>query len=1039
MGAFQDVRAAFCTNTVDSLRRVGVEKKGASSNPAWIPVKCPICPDTSGSASVAYSTGALVCHQCGYKNDLFRWIKESKKLNSDWEACQWLAKEFNVLIVTNHEKRGRPQNTFSPGFARDAMAALWSSPAAEGCRKFLEVRHLHEDPALAERLGIGYGSGKLLFFQPDRHGNLKDRYRTYNPATKAWGWSKGSDVAMGFWPGIAPVGTDGKIAKQQHIWILEGEWDVSTAWLRLHLQDQGIYCYTWVGGAGSPVRPELIPTWMYSQYVHICYDNDTFQGPDIATHWAPDDRKMAELRRRRENLLLGVGQAFKDAKDCQVWFHEIPIDPRDLWGADFRDWVDRGGRDPNTLKGHTFSDVVVGSKNVNVTTLPSAYEMAGEDVRFSCVVNTVEEDGISIPDTSIIDCERGQHEYCKKCKVLTIAPEGVLVWRYHPDDLVSAILSGDIEGYAIKKMLGKPSACTFCRIHTRDYRPGCVWSAVEAEASGPEQMKMVAISKDAPALSDELQVTGRVHHYKNTIAIKVNRLDVMDRTDINFDPYKIDLLDLCPWESNDAAKIDEYLTKRSISLADNVTRIYGREDIHVAAELVAHSPLWIHLDGHKRRGWLDACILGPTRTGKSMTVRHLMDYHGLGVMHTCLENISRAGLTMGATTGRNKQMTMKPGLLPRSNGKMLVLDEYHTMVSRLKYNPMADLMSARDSGTVGGIKVYGSTILPAAVRLITICNWVRGRAETFEFPCQHFLYLYGTPESLSRMDFGLVVPEQALDMVGSGSGSEHVWTRELMRVLILRAWGQKMDHVHFDEKAIQLAKDQCLLWEADYCDELPLFVTAEKHFSLLRMAAATANLCLAHPEKEFTHAEVRTGHVEWAAMFMERTWKQSRYDEYSKTTIARREVPKSFHVEATFLVGLNLDDADNAKNFLPHFLGSLEHIDINSFTGLHPTESAAWFSKMIRLNALERTRNENSHKTEWRLSPGCYQIAKNAIILADEYPWEYARRYEKIKNWNFGPKDVNPDLPSLGLSEKELRDVWGNSHPTTPVHFHSAG
>lgn len=1030
MGAFQDVRAAFCSNTKESLERIGVVIAAKAAQPRWIAVRCPLCPDTSGSASVANENAHLVCHQCGIKEELFRWVAKKENFESDWEACKWLAERFNVNLEIQYEKRGRPSAEVSPSFVKAAQRRLFEDPEAQSARDFLLSRSLGQDQALTEQLGVGFHNGKILFFQFDKFGNCKDRYRVYSPATKKWGWSKGEDDALGFWPGIPVEGKD------KHIWILEGEWDAWTGRERLRLQDQDVHCYTWTGGASSPLRPEAVPTRLRGQYIHILYDNDTFQGPDLAAHYAPDDKKLAELKRRRENLIHGVAGVFKSL-DCQVWLHAVPIPAEKQWGADFRDWVDGGGRDLSQIPGWPLREVLHARKIIRATSLNKVYRLADSRVKFSCVVNHLEEEGVVIPKTSHVDCERGQHNYCKKCKVLVLAADGVLHWDNMPEDQANAVLSGDAELYAKKRLFGVPGSCNRCVLTTKDYRIGSIWSGVEDDAKSASGKELLLLSHKSPALSDELEVIGDVYHHKNTVAVGVKRLNVLDRTDIDFNKIKVNLLELTPWQTNDPAVIHEYLTKRAVSLADNVTHIYGREDVHTVTELVTHSALWMNMDGHRRRAWLDISIIGPTRVGKSMTVRHLMEYHGLGAMHTCLENISRAGLTMGAIQGREK-MRMKPGLFPRSHKKMLVLDEFHTMVPFLGRNPILDVMSARDAGTVGGVKIYGAKVLPAAVRLITICNWVRGRVETYEFPCQHFLHLYGAPESLSRLDFGLVVPEAAMDLDVAGSGSEHVWNRELMRALILRAWGQKPDHLHFDADAIDLAKTMCTAWEAEYCETLPLFIKAEKHFSVLRIAVAVANMRASHIDGHFTHCWIRPADVEVAANILQGTWKNNSYDLYSKAAVARREVPKCFHVEAEVLCSLGLHESESVRNLLPNLFGPLHASEIGSTIGMDFKDSQKWISAMIRLNAVEKVRAERGRQVEWRLTPGAHQIVKNLILLAEEYPDEINRRFSHLNNWRFGNTSTNPDLIPMNLSIHELRAHWRDhaSNPSGHIYPH---
>jgi hypothetical protein len=190
-----------------------------------------------------------------------------------------------------------------------------------------------------------------------------------------------------------------------------------------------------------------------------------------------------------------------------------------------------------------------------------------------------------------------------------------------------------------------------------------------------------------------------------------------------------------------------------------------------------------------------------------------------------VDNISRAGLVMGA----DKNGMMRPGLMTKSHKKLLALDEFHWLVNSKRLgddHPMSWLQSARDEGRVYGVKIYGDRALPAKVRLVTISNWAHSRRRSFTYACEHLGWLYGSPETLSRLDFGVVVQGQPTQT--TFDPTEEVWTRDLAQALVLRAWAQEPHQVIVEPDAEVHAFDVSESWRHLYAiDRLPLYTPEE--------------------------------------------------------------------------------------------------------------------------------------------------------------------------------------------------------------------
>jgi MCM P-loop domain len=599
-------------------------------------------------------------------------------------------------------------------------------------------------------------------------------------------------------------------------------------------------------------------------------------------------------------------------------------------------------------------------------------------------------------------------------------PNKVIHWDQHEKDLINCLMARTFDDEVFKVVLGKPKSCTVAKLNHTEYRPGARWAAIEDRSESGSNKMMDIISVEMPTLSGVVEVHGQIHHVNKTVACFASKLVQSDNAAVELGAYLADLHDLCPRGATDVGEIERFLRTRSADLADHVTHIYGREEIHTAVDLVSHSVTWFELEGIRRRGWLDICIIGDTRTGKSLTARHMMEQHGLGQMFACMENVSRAGLTMGSAQRAGGAMQMRPGLFPRNNRKMLCLDEFHIMVEKGKENPMLHLQGARDNGRVSGVKVYGSHSLPSAVRLITICNWAKGRHDAFQFACQHLLALYGAPESVSRMDFALAVRGDPSDHPGD---TEEKWDAELTRSLILRAWAMKENMVHIDREAIELAKRTISEWQEIYAEELPLFTPGEKVFSLLRVAIAIANLTFSYPESSIYECHVREVHVAWAREWFTKVFASLQYDQYSLKAIATRDLERPFDAELILLRQEALANHEDAAHILPQMFGQNSRQHWCSLFGMNIFEAETFFSSCIRKGLLESSREGWGNHSQIAPTKGGSKMLRNMVVLCEEYPELWTQRRMAIMAWN-GRQDGPDGLIPLNLNTQQLRNYW---------------
>ncbi len=1010
---FRQVKEALTGNAQTTLEGLGVKFTHGIKG-EWSQCLCPFCGDTTGSASMTQE-GFLRCHQCGRKQDLFDWHAEKHGLTA-WDSCKSIGSDLGIQLEFKQRKGSRPPKVLTADILRESTAALWEDERAKGCLSFFQKRKI-DDAQLLEQFGVGYLGGYIIFAQWTSSNHLRGCYRCYMPGGKPpWTWRGGMrGGTTGFWPNV-------HVPKEGVIWIMEGEWDVLTAWIVMHLQDQDIYCFTWTGGAGAPIPPHMIPEAWHGREIHILPDNDVFQGPVFEEHKAPDEKKKLEMGLRWRNLMDHIAPSFL-VQNCKVFLRTIPIDPLKIWGGDFRDWVDGGGRNLSDLEPFLFKDMRPKIKATQEVSFLEAYRLAGSDVKFTAQLSMIDKAEISVPVCTALICDMGEMPYCVNCKAPSQFPSKLIHWKDHRDHLAKALMKRSEDGFdnhVMRQVIGKPAACVHAYLEHLEYTVCSKWTAVHDDEEQASERSLMIISEDTPSMSGDVEIMGRVHHANQTLMVMADRIRELDRAEIDLAPFINDFVQLCPTKSSKPEDIQSYLERRCADLSFNVTKVYGRELIHIAHELLAHSVLWFEVDGIRRRGWLDICIIGETATAKTETFKRLMDHHHLGTWQNSGENVSRAGLTMGGDRSGGGYK-VKPGLFPRNNKKMLVLDEFHNAMNE---DILAYLQGARDDGQVFAAKIFGSRMMPAAVRFCTIANWPHDRRK-FRFFCEHVQSLYRTPEALRRMDFVITVADSPTDTELVEAPYE--WDEARVRAGILRSWAMDESLVRIDPEAVKYARQKCEEWTGFYSPIIPLFTSEEKHLTLLRIAAAVSNLAFFHPQGEPYTCLVKVGHVEWAADFLQKTWDISGYDSYSQILERKKTLTRPIDAESKITLTLNLRNPADAESVLSDFIGGISMTHATSITGRDPYETVKWVSDMRRLEVFVVERDsKNAYHLQFRLSKAGDQLIRNMLYCAEEYPEAWVDRYQQLVAWQLSPHSVKL-TPMTELREK-LRHEWENSN-----------
>lgn len=300
--------------------------------------------------------------------------------------------------------------------------------------------------------------------------------------------------------------------------------------------------------------------------------------------------------------------------------------------------------------------------------------------------------------------------------------------------------------------------------------------------------------------------------------------------------------------------------QRVLDDAAEVTRIRGRDDMHLMILLSRLSTLYLHTgeSDTPERGWLDVAIIGDTAEGKSEAMLKLNEWTTLGNVIALKRATTRAGLFGGVVQERKKPV-ISWGVYPRHDRRWLGLDEFHSS------NP--DLISAMtDARSSGKAQVFMANVTATTSCRVRLCWGANPRSE---MPVAAHAYGYDTIEQafkrledIRRLDAAMVVAkgEVSEDERNCTPGKIQLWTRERAEHLELRAWAQRGVDVSHLLDAGKAHRGDFL---AEYDGVSPLVEPNSLVLKILRLAVALANLVAEEPTVE---------HVEYVTAWLHRLY-----------------------------------------------------------------------------------------------------------------------------------------------------------------------
>lgn len=333
----------------------------------------------------------------------------------------------------------------------------------------------------------------------------------------------------------------------------------------------------------------------------------------------------------------------------------------------------------------------------------------------------------------------------------------------------------------------------------------------------------------------------------------------------------------------------EDLENKLLSIADdlscNVTNIYQRADMHIAVDLVCHSPLYMTLEDKVEKGYIEALLIGDTGQGKSECTKHLSKHYGVGHIVDC-GNVSVAGLLGGAQELAGMWVTTW-GAWPKNDRRWLILEE----LKEAQEGVLSALKQTRTSGIASIQKISAGT-KNARARLLAISNTKSNRfLRTYGSGVNAVLELIGQPENVRRFDFCYAVSADDIqgDVIHASTRptAEHLLSSHLCHRLITWVWTREAQHVVFAEPVKDLLMQYAQELSNDYVDTIPIIDRGTIRLKLARIAAAIA--CRTYSTTDGENVLLEQRHVQCAYNFLKRIYDgdamgYKRYSERHKAT-----------------------------------------------------------------------------------------------------------------------------------------------------------
>lgn len=477
-----------------------------------------------------------------------------------------------------------------------------------------------------------------------------------------------------------------------------------------------------------------------------------------------------------------------------------------------------------------------------------------------------------VPKVVEFSCDKGAGPKCKNCSI--DSTDGLVRQEIGPDSplILAMVNTTDASlGKVIKTHFEVNTSCprvTMNPLSHRTVEEIYVRPSIEVQAGGPTQdfthRKVISAASHDLSGNQTVDLFGTIRPdpNKQTNEFQAWKVEKPKNTLESFKmtPEIREQLEVFQCDDDPLGKLHEIADE----LAGHITKIYHRPEMHIFMDLVIHSGLYFELgERGMKKGWLDAIIVGDTRTGKSEAAAKLISEYGMGEMISC-ESVSFAGVMGGLDRIGDGQWIVQWGSVPTNDRRVVVLDE----ASGLHPEHWAQLSDLRSSGVAKITKIRNEQAM-ARTRLLWLANPREARMDDFTYGVNALRPLVGNNEDLARFDMAMGVFSSDVDAGLINAFHHDVPTRkhdrEALRNLIRWCWTREAQDIVIGKRAMNLILERATALGHRYVDRPPLVLDAAP--KLARVAVAVAMRTYSADSRD--RCVVRPDHVDAADRFLQ--------------------------------------------------------------------------------------------------------------------------------------------------------------------------
>lgn len=818
--------------------------------------------DAKRSASVNFGKGVYNCMKCGggQIEDLVDYLADNPDIKPG--------------ATNGHKNNGSNRDNEPPDEINEAQVAGWKAAlfAVEGkLDDLIDQRGLSIPTIQKYELGwhrtIG-GLGAYTIPVRGTTGELANvRYyqlqRTTSNRSKIWGVSGRN----------APVLYPGQnLSHLGHtVIICEGELDA------LLTMQNGFDAVTRTGGA-NVWRSEW-NSWFQGKYVYLCGDMDTAGqegNRNIAAHL--------------ENIA------------AEVYCVQLPYPLTEKQGKDLTDyWLD-DHTDQEFRQLLYFSEPWSKLDESEVRTVDASVldsfdsSNVGSNLRMQVTITGKQNAAFLLPHVVEYRCDQKAGAKCGTCPMNSGGYDGKHSMTIASTDPILLKMMGatDVQVLELLRSQAIPHKCNRLEAQPTQQRsveelfirPSVDQVLNSTDRGDYTQRKIVSVGTHDTMANNTVQVIGSIYPSPRSQHNEFQAWD-LQRTETSIDKFEY---------SPETHKLLRQFQPRRLQsplgkllgiandLGEHVTAITKRPELHAMMDLAYHSVLGYTFDEqYELKGWLDVCVVGDTRTGKTEAAKKLIGWYAAGE-YVSGEAASFAGVVGGLQQFGNRDWVVTWGAIPINDRRLVVLDE----VTGLSTDQISQMSSIRSSGEAQLTKIQ-SQRTAARTRLIWTANPRDGKkVSEFVYGVQALKPLIGAMEDIARFDLAMSMNENDVppeEINRSRPLGNTKYSQEAYRMLLHWAWTRKPEHIKWGKDVSKFAYQQANKMGNRYMPNPPLVQGANVRQKIVRVAVALATRL--YSTEDGQHVLVGKEHIADAVKFMDRIYQM---EGFGYATLSNRMV-----------------------------------------------------------------------------------------------------------------------------------------------------